>query len=155
MSAIKKVIVAEKKKKTSHPTYISMITEAIQQLADPSGSSKLAIVKYIVANYKIEPKNANQHVKLALKSGLKSSTLVNSKGTGVTGSFKMAQNGNVTKKVIKITKPTKVVKIIITKLDDAQAVPKVVKSLKKVADKPKKVSTSTKPVRASTRSKKV
>lgn len=42
----------------------------------PSPSpSKAAILKYILANYKINPTTANQHLKSALRAGIKKKTL--------------------------------------------------------------------------------
>ena len=47
----KKVKVA--KKAASHPTYQQMVKMAIQTLKEPKGSSKAAILKYILKNYKV------------------------------------------------------------------------------------------------------
>lgn len=45
----------EKKPKTapSHPTYSSMISKAIAELKERGGSSRSAILKYILAHYKL------------------------------------------------------------------------------------------------------
>jgi len=52
----------------SHPKYAEMIKAALQTLNDRGGSSRAAILKYVLANYKItEPTTANQHLKVALK----------------------------------------------------------------------------------------
>ncbi|KAB7504899.1 hypothetical protein Anas_10544 [Armadillidium nasatum] len=57
------------KKSPTHPKYSSMISDAIKSLKERSGSSRQAIVKYIVANFKIDEKTASTQVKLALKRG--------------------------------------------------------------------------------------
>ncbi len=41
------------KKVASHPTYSSMIKSAISSLKEKGGSSKAAILKYILSNYKV------------------------------------------------------------------------------------------------------
>ena len=52
-----------------------MISEAIKALKERSGSSRQAIVKYIVSNYKIDEKTANTQVKLSLKREVESGSL--------------------------------------------------------------------------------
>ena len=73
--AVKKVKAVKAAKpasaKPSHPTFMSMISDALKKLAERNGSSRQAIVKFIVANYKLEEKSVNQHVKLVLKNGVK------------------------------------------------------------------------------------
>jgi len=74
---------------SSHPKYSAMIKQALTQLNDRNGTSKAAILKYIVANYKIAPNTANQHLKVALRAGTKNNTLKQTKCTGASGSFKL------------------------------------------------------------------
>ena len=76
------------KKPADHPKYIDMITAAIVALTERSGSSRQAIVKYITANYKVGEK-ANVHVKLALRKAVTAGSLVQTKGSGASGSFKV------------------------------------------------------------------
>jgi len=74
----------------SHPKYAEMIKAALQTLNDRGGSSRAAILKYVLANYKItEPTTANQHLKVALKNGVASQLFKQTKGTGASGSFKL------------------------------------------------------------------
>merc|ERR1711879_33252 len=55
MSAAAKSAKAKKAAKpAAHPPYASMITAAIKGLKDKKGSSRQAILKYIVANNKVE-----------------------------------------------------------------------------------------------------
>ncbi len=74
-----------------HPKYIDMITGAIGTLKERNGSSRQAIMKYVLANYKVTPENCGTHLKLALKRGVISGALVQIKGTGASGSFKLAK----------------------------------------------------------------
>merc|ERR1711963_907462 len=91
---------AKPKKPSTHGTYASMIAAAITALKDKKGSSRQAIVKYIMTNNNLsgaDAKAVNTRTKVALKNGLKAGVLKNAKGTGVTGSFKL----------VKVEKPTK------------------------------------------------
>merc|ERR1712095_261579 len=58
---------AAKKAPAAHPPYASMITAAIKALGDKKGSSRQAILKYIVANNKVDAAKAAVRVRLALK----------------------------------------------------------------------------------------
>jgi len=91
------------------------------------GSSRHAILKYMVTHYKLgqDERVINAHLKLALRAGVKSGLLKQSKGSGAAGSFKLGEKGE--KKVAK--KPKAVKK------------PKAASSPKK-AKKPKKVAVS-------------
>jgi histone H1/5 len=82
--------VAKPKVPEAHPKFAAMIGAAISALNERKGSSRQAIVKYIMANYKVgtDQKAINSRVKVALKSGLAKTTLKNSKGVGAVGSFK-------------------------------------------------------------------
>ena len=74
-----------------HPKFINMIAEALKKLNEKSGSSRQAILKYIVATYALDAKVANQHLKVALKNGVKKGSLKQSKGLGASGSFKIGE----------------------------------------------------------------
>lgn len=78
------------KKPAEHPKYIDMVSAAIAALKERSGSSRQAILKYISANYKVG-ENAGVHLKQALKRGVASGHLVQPKGTGASGSFKLSE----------------------------------------------------------------
>lgn len=78
---------AAPKKPADHPKYSDMISAAIAALKERTGSSRQAIVKYIVANYKVSD-SAGTHVKLALKRGVAAGQLKQVKGAGASGSFK-------------------------------------------------------------------
>ena len=74
----KKKVTAAKSKSAqgaAHPKYADMIKAALKALNDRGGSSRAAILKYVLANYSLDPVQANQHLKLALKNGVKAKTL--------------------------------------------------------------------------------
>lgn len=78
-----------------------MITESLQKLNEKTGSSRQAILKFIVSNYSVDQKLANQYLKVALKNGVKSGILKQLKGVGASGSFKLAE------KVVKSKRPAR------------------------------------------------
>lgn len=95
---------AAAKKPADHPKFIEMISAAIGSLKERSGSSRQAILKYVMANYKVGD-NASTHLKLALKRGVTGGQLKQVKGTGASGSFKLAEKPKKLKKKISAKKP--------------------------------------------------
>merc|ERR1712054_554463 len=67
MGAPKAKKAAKAKAPAAHPPYAAMIAAAIKGLGDKKGSSRQAILKYIVANYKVDAGKAAVRVRLALK----------------------------------------------------------------------------------------
>ena len=67
----------------SHPPYLEMAVAAIEALKERNGSSRQAILKYIMATYDVggDAKVANVHLKQALKRGVASEALKNTKVT--------------------------------------------------------------------------
>lgn len=118
---------AKPKKPTNHPKYSEMIKAAITSLKERGGSSRQAILRYIMAHYNVgkDEKVVNTHLKLSLKSGVKKGTLKQSKGTGASGSFRLG----AVEKVKKVKKSPKKVK------KPKAAKPKKVKSPAKKAAK--------------------
>ena len=55
------------------------------------GSSRQAILKYIIKHYNVghDERLVNAHLKLALRAGVKNGTLKQAKGTGASGSFRV------------------------------------------------------------------
>lgn len=98
---------ATPKKPADHPKYADIVAAAIGALKERGGSSRQAIVKYALANYKVKD-NANTHIKQALKKGVTGGTLKQVKGTGASGSFKLAEK--VAKKKVAKKPAKKVVK---------------------------------------------
>merc|ERR1719319_615567 len=75
-----------------------MITAAIPALKERTGSSRQAILKYIVANYKVDAAKAVVATRLALKAGVAKGVIKNAKEIGKgAGKFK----------VVKVEKPKK------------------------------------------------
>ena len=70
-----------------------MVVSAIDALKERTGSSRQAIVKYIMAHFKVgaDQKAINSRVKVALRSGVKAGTFKQVKGTGASGSFKIGE----------------------------------------------------------------
>uniref|UniRef100_A0A8W8I3H6 H15 domain-containing protein n=1 Tax=Magallana gigas TaxID=29159 RepID=A0A8W8I3H6_MAGGI len=127
---------AKPKKPASHPKYSDMIKAALTALKEKGGSSRQAILKYIIANNKVDAEAASRHLRMALKAGVKNGTLKQSKGTGASGSFKLGESA-VKKPKAKAAgekKPKKVAKSP-AKAKKAPAKPKA-----KKAAKPKKAA---------------
>ena len=110
-----KVTKKAKAVKSKHPKFAEMISNAIEKLGERGGSSKKALLKYIAANYKIDAKIANHHLKIALKNGLKSGLFKQSSGIGASGSFKLGDNKKSAKKRVSKKKPIRAVKPNISK----------------------------------------
>ena len=95
-SPAKKAAAKKPAKKAEHPPTIVMVKAAIGALKERSGSSTIAIKKYIAANYKgVDAEKIKTHVLKALKKGVADKSLVQIKA-----SYKLA----------KVEKPKKEVK---------------------------------------------
>ena len=110
-------------KPSTHPKFSEMIVAAVTALKEKKGSSIQAIKKYILANYKVEDKAVATFVKGNLKRMVDSGALKQVKGTGASGSFKLAEKPKAVKK---------------------PAAKKATKSPKKAAKKPAAKKTATK-----------
>lgn len=135
--------VTKPKKPATHPKYSEMVQTAISSLKERGGSSRQAILKYIMANFNLgttDAKLVNARVKVALRGGVKSNALKQSKGTGATGSFRLGV-------VPKVDKPKKAKKPKAAAAKPKKAkTPKKIKTPKKAAGekkaaKPKKAKT--------------
>merc|ERR1712115_131612 len=82
---------AKPKVPAAHPPYAAMITAAVKGLADKQGSSRQAILKYVVANNKVDAAKAAVRVRLALKKMVAAKKLVSAAAAGKkgAGSFKL------------------------------------------------------------------
>ena len=79
-----------KKKAPEHPPTQVMVNAAIGALKERNGSSLQAIKKYIAANYKVGDMDRQTiFIKRALRKGVANETLVQTKGVGASGSFKL------------------------------------------------------------------
>ncbi|CAC5422274.1 SMARCA5 [Mytilus coruscus] len=83
-----------KQEQFDHPPFRDMIQDAIKSIKIRRGCSRQAILKYIKANYTIavNEKIANNHLKMALNAGVKNGTLIQCKGQGASGSFKLGRS---------------------------------------------------------------
>merc|ERR1711892_233393 len=117
---------AKPKVAAAHPPYATMIAAAIKGLGDKKGSSRQAILKYVVANNKVDAAKAAVLVRRALAK-----LIAAKKGSG---SFKLAA---VEKKAVKAKKP-KAKKVVKKKPAKKPAAKKAAKkpAAKKAAKKP-------------------
>merc|ERR1711951_182257 len=115
---------AKPKAPAAHPKYSVMIAAAITALKSRTGSSRQAILKYILANYKVDAAAGAVQLRLALKRGVAKGTLKAAAAAGKknAGSFKL----------VKVAAPKKVKKV---KKPKAKK-PKAKKPAKKAAKKP-------------------
>ena len=110
MSESPKKAAAKVKKPADHPKYSEMVVAAVTALKERGGSSRQKIIKYIEANYKVNDNN-KVYIKQALKKLVSNGMLVQSKGTGASGSFKLGEKPKkpvkkpVTKKKTPVKKP--------------------------------------------------
>ncbi|OQR72402.1 histone H1-like, partial [Tropilaelaps mercedesae] len=127
------------KKIAARLSYQEMIKRAIKSLGERNGSSRQAIQKYIQATFMTcDDKVSQAHFKLALKRGVELNLLKRVKGTGASGSFRLAQSAKpAVEKVVKksVAKKPAVKKPAVVK-KTAAAKPKTVKA--KAPSKPKK-----------------
>ena len=113
----------------AHPGFTKMITEAIVALKSRTGSSRAAILKYIIATYKVDAANPAINVRISLKRMVES------------GALKMAREsgkGAGCYRVVKVEKPKKVKakKPAVKKAAKKPAAKKTKKPAKKAAKKP-------------------
>ena len=72
-----------------HPKYADMIIAALSGMKERGGTSRQKIIKYIGANYKVG-NGFEVQVRLAIKRMLKAKQLIQTKGTGAAGSFRLS-----------------------------------------------------------------
>ena len=143
----RRIIMSTKVKKVAkpaaHPPYANMITAAIKGLKDKKGSSRQAILKYVVANNKVDATKAAVRVKLALRKMVVAKKVVAAAAAGKkgAGSFKLPAKEPKAKKVKKPkAKKVKKVKKVVKKVVKKPAAKKVKKpaAKKPAAKKPVK-----------------
>jgi hypothetical protein len=74
----------------SHPKTSDMVNAAITNLKERGGSSLQAIKKYVGATYKVDVEKLSPFIKKYLKSAVATGALVQTKGKGASGSFKLS-----------------------------------------------------------------
>lgn len=130
------------KKLATHPPVAEMVVAAIAALKERGGSSLQAVKKYLAANYKVEPEKLAPFIKKFVKSAVVSGKLVQVKGKGASGSFKLAKAAEKPKKKVASAAGAK---------KSATAKPKATKVKKPAAKKaasPKKAAAAKKPTAA-------
>ena len=134
------------KKPAAHPKYTEMIVAAVGSLKERGGSSRQAILKYIVKTYNVgkDERVVNQHLKMALRAGVKKGALKQSKGSGASGSFRLGDKVAPKKKAVakKPKSPAKAKKVKKAKSPKKAKKPK---SPKKAAKKPAVAKAAPKP----------
>merc|ERR1712083_78841 len=109
----RRIIMSTKVKKVAkpaaHPPYANMITAAIKGLKDKKGSSRQAILKFVVANNKVDATKAAVRVKLALRKMVVAKKVVAAAAAGKKGAgfFKLPAKKPKAKKVKKVKKVVK------------------------------------------------
>ncbi len=148
------------KAKKAGPSVGDLIVKAVSASKERSGVSLAALKKALAAGgYDVEKKNSR--VKLAIKSLVTKGTLVQVKGTGASGSFKLSKKQTETKKVApKAKKPAaKKPKSAAAKKPAAKKSPKKAKkpaaaAAKKATKSPKKAKKPAAPKKAAKSPKK-
>ncbi|GBN16086.1 Histone H1-beta, late embryonic [Araneus ventricosus] len=74
---------------TKHPKVSEMVLLSIAMLNDRNGSSVQAIKKYISSNFNVEEKKISAYVKRYLLMAVASGTIIQTKGKGAAGSFRL------------------------------------------------------------------
>ena len=89
----KKAAAKKEKAPAAHPKYVDMAVSAIGGLKERNGSSRQAIIKYILSHFNVghDAKAVNTHLKLALKRAVTQGKIKHAKGQGASGSFKLAE----------------------------------------------------------------
>ncbi|XP_051165343.1 late histone H1-like [Leptopilina boulardi] len=108
--------------KAAHPPASEMVVAAIKALKEKGGSSLQAIKKYIAGTYAVDVEKQATFIRKYLKAAVANKTLIQTKGKGAAGSFKL----NVAKAEVK------------AKTKTATAKPKTAASKAKKVASPKK-----------------
>lgn len=147
-SSPKKVKASKPKKPRttpSHPKVAEMVNAAITDLKERGGSSLQAIKKYIAGNYKVDVEKLAPFIKKYLKSAVAGGVLVQTKGKGANGSFKLGASlakkdkdkPRKVKTVSAVSEKKKAPKSPVKKAEKKKAKPKKVAAAAKKVEKPK------------------
>lgn len=99
---VKKVAAAKKPKtKPNHPPTSEMVDAAIGALKERGGSSLLAIKKYVAATYKVDVEKLAPFLKKYIKGAVVKGHLLQTKGKGASGSFKLSTKAPAKKSAAK------------------------------------------------------
>lgn len=136
--------------KPSHPPTAEMVKSAIKTLKERGGSSLQAIKKYISATYKVDAEKLAPFIRKYLKSAVASGALVQTKGKGAAGSFKLSAAAPKEKKPKAAKKPAAKKE----KKPAAAKKPKAAAAKKPKSPKKEKKAAAAKPKKAPTKAKK-
>ena len=78
------------KKVATHPPVSEMVISSIRDLASRRGSSLTAIKKYIAATYNVDVDRLKPFIRRYIKAALQKGVLLQAKGAGAAGSFRMS-----------------------------------------------------------------
>ncbi|XP_057320754.1 histone H1-like [Microplitis mediator] len=126
--------------KPTHPSTADMVKAAIKTLGERGGSSLQAIKKYIAATYKVDVEKQAPFIKKFLKGAVTKGTLVQTKGKGASGSFKLAVEKAASKPKATSVKKAAPKKPAAAKKPAAKKTPGEAKSSAKKAAAPKKAA---------------
>ena len=134
---------AAPKKPAAHPAYKDMIAEAIRNLKERNGSSRQKIAKYLQSNYNgLGDESAlKRNLKASLKKLVSSGSLIQTKGVGASGSFKLPA---AAKKPAAVKKPVAAKKVAKKPASAKKAAAKKTASSAKKSPAKKKASTTKK-----------
>ena len=130
------------RKPMEHPPYANMAAAAVKALKERNGSSRQAILKYIMANYKVgrDQKPVNSRLKVALRNSIAKGLLRHhgKASVGASGSFKIGEKAVEAAKAAKKPAAKKPKKAADAKAKKSTAV----KKPKKAASPKKKAAAS-------------
>lgn len=133
----KKSIAAKKStSKPSHPATSQLVLNAIMTLQDRNGSSLQAIKKFIASHYKLDTNKLATFIKKYLKKAVAAGKLIQTKGKGASGSFKLPTTMAAKGKMIAESSDKKI------KSDEKKEKKRKEKSTKKTSSGKKKHTTS-------------
>ncbi|XP_023244704.1 histone H1A, sperm-like [Centruroides sculpturatus] len=121
----------------SHPKISVMVEIAISNLKERHGSSLPAIKKYIAANFKVDMIRLTPFIKKYLKTSVANGSLVQTKGKGASGSFKLKMDKSGNSKTDKSAKKDSVKKTVTSKVTKAKKVVETKKRKSKTVNKEK------------------
>lgn len=136
----KKKLASSKSKSAAatHPSTSIMVTAAIKQLQDKKGTTLQAIKKYMAANYQVDSTKSAPFIRKFLKAAVLKGLLVQTKGSGASGHFKL----------VEVKKPVKVVaKKPLAKKSTTVKAPGASKKRKSTSKKPKSSEPAAKKVK--------
>ena len=93
---------AKPKVVASHPKYAVMVAAGVGALKERRGSSRQAILKYIISHYSVgkDERVINRKLKVALRAGVRDGDLKQTKGTGASGSFRLGEKAKAAPKKV-------------------------------------------------------